>query len=394
VFYKLTDAVINRIILELRRFWSTHPKYQELVGNIQGKYSFDSRPQMGIIVKGGSASGVNLSWDNFIGTVISHIGLKHIGNNPGTSIEWIHEDAIAIQNNNGIFPSAPGLYFIDITKEDEFFVDVLQTVNGEALLISGETSFLQYGKFHPGSLTLWEYPSRFQLVEGTNYTADATTGEITFLIPPAQNTFIQADYRLPLPSTGPHKFAINQANNAAIPGVVMFFGNRVVVGDKLGILINAHRTPMSLEYGGRWSLNLDIDFFARDVHRQREIADRSLMYLWGIARSYLSTDGIEVLDASLGGESEEVYDETGDEYFFNSSLSMTVETEWSLRVPLLPAIQQILPYSLDDLARVAGLSDADLIKERGNIRLAEGFELRPFADPYFVGRNANYELIR
>ena len=112
MFYFLTAAAINRLIKEIRDYWATHPKYQDLVDNIQGKYSFEQRPQYGIVVKTGTANKVQLSADNFMGTVQSHVALAKIPGYQGNSCEWVREDALAIQANNGKFPSPAGVYYI------------------------------------------------------------------------------------------------------------------------------------------------------------------------------------------------------------------------------------------------------------------------------------------
>ena len=45
MFQHLTLAVRDRVIKELRDFWSDHPRYPDFAQNIQGKFSFDERPQ-------------------------------------------------------------------------------------------------------------------------------------------------------------------------------------------------------------------------------------------------------------------------------------------------------------------------------------------------------------
>ena len=51
------------------------------------------------------------------------------------------------------------------------------------------------------------------------------------------------------------------------------------------------------------------------------------MFLWATLRPSLIDEGIDLMEISMGGESEEVYDENADDYFYNSSISMTVQTE-------------------------------------------------------------------
>ena len=103
MYYVLSHALTRRFIEELRGFWSYHPRYRDdLVNNIQGKYAFDERPQHGIIVKNSGGSLVKMAADNFIGTVHSHAYLTKVDGFNGTFIEWVREDAVAIQRNGGI----------------------------------------------------------------------------------------------------------------------------------------------------------------------------------------------------------------------------------------------------------------------------------------------------
>ena len=55
-----------------------------------------------------------------------------------------------------------------------------------------------------------------------------------------------------------------------------------------------------MEYGGRWDLTMDFDVVSRDVYAQQEIADQTIVYIWGVLRPYLSSEGLEITD-SLGG---------------------------------------------------------------------------------------------
>jgi len=389
MYFQLSEALVNRFTIELRRFWATHPLYPDLVENIQGKYSFKERPQYGIIVKPGGTNGVHLSADNFVGTVISHLALKKIGQYPGLSVEWVIEDATAIQNNGGRFPTQAGIYFLDIQKTPGgrsyvFYVDVLLDVRGEAVMMTSPTEgVLQAGKYHAGTLRLFEAPGGFMLKEGEHYVGDPATGKITLTTPLPSNNYLIADYRFPGDTTGPHELPLNGANNRAIPGVVIAFGDRVQDNDKVVIVVENRRSPCASEYGGRWEMSMDLDIIARDVHACRKIADYSLMHLWGEARPGLSTHGIELMEISGGGEAEEVYDETGDDYFYNASISLSVQTEWAVRVPFSGELRQVATYD----------TSVPIDVSTYNIKIAEGFEMHPFTDPYFVGRNPNFETV-
>lgn len=389
----MTEAIKRRVILELRRYWSHHPKYPDLPDHIQGKYSFRERPQYGIVVKTGSANRVDLSPDNYIGIVRSYVYLTRVNGYNGLAIEWVREDLLAIQRNNGRFPSQPGVYYIDLTQDNEFYVDSLLDVRDEAVIASSPTEAQLQHPFIAGTLLLYEMPTGYQLVEGVNYTADPATGTITLLRPLANNQYLLADYRYQGPTSGPWVIHENRSNNQAIPGVVLAFGRRNKKGDRMAVVVQPIRDSAALEYGGRWDLQVEVDIIARDVYAQQEIADQSVIYLWGVARSYLSTEGLEMTDCSMGGESEEIYDETGDEYFYNSTISLTIQTEWKVYVPLVATLRQAIPLTREQAAATAALTDDEVAQVNNNIRLLEDLGLEQIRDPFFIGKTATYEVV-
>lgn len=398
MYYFLTEALKRRFIYELRRYWSYHPKYREIVDFIQTKYAYDERPQMGIVLKTSSANHVALAADNFQGTLWSHLHLAKVQNYPGLAVEWVREDALAIQQNQGVFPSPPGIYYIDIVDNgQEFYVDPLLDVFNENVVRVTDTEFQLQNGFLAGSLRLWQMPGNFQLFEGVNYSVDPETGSITMFDAVPANTWISADYRYPAESTGPWPIRENFAQNKAIPGAVLAFGRRVEGGDRLAVVVSSHRQPAALEYGGKWEISLDFDVVARDEQAQMEITDQTIMYLWGVLRSHLSSDGIEVLSVNMGGETEESYDETADDYYYNASFSVSCETDWAIYVPLSAQIRRLSPQSLAQSQTAASLSDEELIDaEEQNFLVVEnlGLDLKPWDDPFFDRCSKTFEVIK
>jgi hypothetical protein len=391
VYFRLTEAVKRRFIYELRRFWSYHPRYQDIVGNIQGKFSFSEQPQTAIIVKNGGGSHVSLSADNYVGVVNSYVYKALCQNYPGVFLEWVREDAKQIQDNGGRFPSPPGVYYIELTEEDQFYVDPLLSVYGEQVLQLDENTGQLSQPYLDKSLYLYEMPNGFLLQEGANYTADPTTGTITLTHPLTGGRYLVADYRYAAPSRGPFKLNPMYADKDAIPGVVLAFGRRCKKGDRVAVVVQGSRQPASLEYGGRWELTMDFDIMARDVYAQQEIHDYTVTYLWGVARNRLSSEGIEIKDISLGGESEEPYDDTGDDYFYNASFSITIETDWAVHVPLNAMMRMVAPLTLEEAGIIA---NQPAPTETGNIDMLESLGLQSFSDPYFVDKSHHYEVIR
>lgn len=395
MYFQLTSALKRRFIEELRRYWGAHPRYRDdLVNNIQGKYSFDERPQYGIIVKTSGATKVDLSPSNFMGTLESYVFLAEVGNYPGLSIEWVREDSIAIQNNNGVFPTLPGVYYIRLTQEDEFYVHPLLDVQDEVVTQIAPTTVQLQHPYVAGSLRLFLQPSAYLLQEGTDYVGDPATGEITLTRPLELNTFLVADYRYEGTTSGPYKIIQNRANNTAIPGAVLAFGRRNQAGDRLAVVVQQTRSPAAHVYGGRWEVGLDFEVIARDVYAQQEISDFSVVYLWGIARPRLSSEGLEITDVSLGGESEELYDETGEEFYYNATFTLSVQTEWEIHVPIYGEIRRVSDLTSEQQQALSGLSPEQLAGVSSNIKMLESLGLLSIRDPFFTGRNRNFELIR
>ena len=153
---------------------------------------------------------------------------------------------------------------------------------------------------------------------------------------------------------------------------MLAFGRRSKKGDRFAVVVTPTREDAYMEYGGRWDLSIDIDIVARDVNSQMEIADQTAMFLWATLRGNFVDQGLDITEVSMGGESEEVYDENGDDYFYNSTIAMTVQTDWFAFVPILP---RILTY-------------AETVKG-----LPQGLTLAAYQDPFFGAKFASYETV-
>lgn len=403
----MTERIQRLFIGELRKFWQYHPEYSEIVEHIQGKYSFRERPQFGLIIKNSSGNHVSLASDNYQGIVQSYVSLAHVEGYPGLSVEWIRENALAIQANNGLFPLNPGIYFLDFCTADgvptdqEFYIDPILDVAAETLLKVNDTQYqLLQGKYLQGSLRLFRMPGNIPLIEGTDFTGDPDTGSIILQEElPYPEDFLSADYRYPGETTGPWLVEKDRALVDPLPGVVLSFGRRVSKGDRLAVIVTRNRQLAALEYGGRWEFTMDIDVIARDVHAQREILDLSMMYLWAIARPRLSSMGIEIATISTGGESEEPYDDNGDDYFYTGSVSIQIQTDWSTHIPLGIILRRVDPvqtyhtgnstavFNTPEYKSYSGLSDEQLNQTNLQFQLLSNMNLAPY-DPFYTGKFA------
>ena len=257
MFYFLSEAVKRRLIQELRNFWASHPMYEDIVDNIQGKYSFRERPQYGIIVNTSGASHVQISPDNFMGHISSYCALAKVDNYPGLSLEWIREDTLQVKQNNGRFPSPPGVYYLEVTEYDkstntgQFYVDRLLDKNDDQPTFANNVGQLMHKPLQ-GTVVVYEMPSGRMLTEGGAYSINYETGEITLANELRRGLHLSVDYRYPGPTSGPHPLRAMRADPHTIPGVVLAFGTRAQKGDRMAIIVSAKREMAYMEYGGKW----------------------------------------------------------------------------------------------------------------------------------------------
>jgi hypothetical protein len=393
MYYYLVQALKRRLILELKDSFARHPIYEKVVPFIQNRFSFEERPQYGIVVKGSSANKVSLSADNFIGSIMSHVMLAYVGA-PVYPLEWVREDLACLKANHDKMPTPPGIYYMEILEAPDtpqttgsFILDPLLTVNDEPVLrfITGIENEAQLQQLPvPGTLRLWEN-RKFLLIEGKHFTIDSS-GAIKLLTRSSPGSVLTADYRYAISSVGPIQFQWNKADFTTLPGVVLAFGKRARKGDKVAIVVYEDRVEAAKAYGGRTDASFDLDVIARDPMQMEEMADLLVMYLWGQKRDSLSSEGIEITDVSIGGEAEEIYDETGDDHFYNASLSIQVQADWEIHIPLPLTISQVTATTPEMDSAVVPSTSSTII---GDVQSPLFFA----TFPVIAGRNNNFERI-
>lgn len=399
MYGNLTNSIVDIFIEELRSFWSTHPRYKDLVDNIQGKFVYKSRPQRGIVVKTSGGSNIRLQADNFQCTVCSYVTLAKTDRHPGVSLEWAREDSSAIGRNGGSLPTKPGVYYITITRSKldsngspigshEFVVTPNYEINNEAINMVDETHGFVGRPYIGGSLRINEVPSGYLMEPGRDYNEDAETGEIILAEPLPRNSYLLSSYYYLGDDIGPFSIKQDTANYSALPGIVLAFGRRITPNDRMAVVVTGRREPSALEYGGRWELSVEIEMWARDVDDQREMTDMMMVWIPSVLRARLCKYGIEIKDTSFGGESEEPYDNTADDYFYGSSMSMSIETDWSIHVPILSRIWKIENFS-DSVIEINNL----LFYADRRMREIRNLGLRSFEDPYFIGIDRKFESV-
>jgi hypothetical protein len=377
MYYNLTGALKRRLVLEFKDAFSRHPVFEKATPYIQSKYAFQERPTFGMIVKGSGGNQMQLSADNYIGTIVSHVMLAYYGE-PTHPLEWVREDLSAIRANDDIFPSVPGVYYIEVlnaptnvTEPGQFVIDPLLTITQEYVSVSNRTAQLK-NKPVKGTVRLYEN-AYYMLTQERDYTID-TEGKITFPpgFEPKEGVF--ASYRTAAPSSDPIDFYWNQPNMTAIPGAILAFGKRARLGDKVAVVVSQDRRDTALAYGGKFAMSFDIDIIASDPTQAEEMSDFACMSLL-LKKSNFESEGIELVEITPGGEVEEQRDETGDLYSYNVPLSVQLRADWEAHIPLALTISKV-STSLN------GVSSTQMVHP--NLM---------GATPILVGRNNDFERI-
>ena len=343
----LTAATKRRVIELLRSILTTHPRYENDAKNVQNKFSFQERPQRGIIVTNASASRVVLSAQNYIGRLNSFLMQFPVGTSPGTSLEWVRENQSLLEQfsrERNVFPSPPGVYILKITKlpdvarsiPGEFILDPILTVTNEPLIIFNSAvdtiGHLSRENLYPGSVRLW-LDGRRPLLDGVDYEVNDTSGEVTFLKTTPIGEVVFADYRYVTDTQGPFYFKEEVFNTTALPGAVLAFGDRPRDCDQIAIVVTEDRTSVAELFGGKFEVNFDLTVFARDAEDREKMSDYVVVKVLE-AQDSLGFEGLELLDISPTGESEEIYNAEIDDYYYDGSVSITFRVDWETQVPL------------------------------------------------------------
>lgn len=321
----LTSATKKRVIREIQQILRDHPRYREDSENVSNSYSFEERPSRGVIVNGTSGDRVRLSADNYIGRVSSFVMQAPLQNFPGTSVEWVTENQRyleTISRKRDVFPSPAGVYTITVISvpdeptdtPGEFTVDTVLSVVAEPLItFTGSADYhasLARDAVYPGSVRLW-LDGRRALVEGTDFSVDYATGDITFLVDTPSGSFVTADYKYAVPMRGPYQFQSEQFSTEAVPGAVVAFGDRVQKDDKVAVVVFPHRQEAADVYGGKFEVAFELLAFTKDTDDRERMADYITVKLLEL-QNRMGFEGLEIVDLSPGAESEEVYNDASD----------------------------------------------------------------------------------
>jgi len=242
--------------------------------------------------------------------------------------------------------ASPGVYLIDFTADNQFWVTPSGIVDGEVVIgvTTGTESSanLINGNVHTGTddlyLTTLSDEAPQQLVRGTDYSINYLSGEITLLMPLPSHMRLTADYRYdPNISTGPYTVSPYQEIHTAIPGAVLCVGRRAKSGDRNIVLVSQFREEQAKIYGGHWEMSISTGVISKDTMQMEEMTDQIVNHLWGIRKNILEFEGITLIRVEPTGETEEVYIDSTQDLYYESSVEINVQTEW----------QEFVPYQYD-----------------------------------------------
>lgn len=399
----LTSATKKRLIWELKKILYEHPRYRSDSENVRNKFSFEERPQRGVIINGTSADRVRLSANNYVGRLKSFVGHSPAKNHLGTSLEWVKENQLYLEKvspTRNVFPSPPGVYLLKILTlpndprniPGTFILQPNLTVTDEPLIqFASDTDTigqLSRENIYSGSIQLW-LDGKHPLLYGVDYTADYDSGAITFLKTPPVGSTVFADYRYQIEDQGPFQFKNETTNLTAIPGAILAFGDRIQECDEIEIIVTESRAEVADVFGGKFEVHFDLIVFARDSEDREKLNDYIVAKILE-RQNYWGFEGIELIDVAPGGESEEIYNEELDAYYYDGSIALSMRVDWEIHVPLVITSTRTDPISKTE-EQNKGFLDGSYTWD----------QLQAISDPsqiagmdIIIGKNIGYEHVR
>ena len=261
---------------------------------------------------------------------------------------------------------SPGIFRIEFTEDNQFIIYPIYTVGGEVLF--GETTGHETTAqllmdpivsgagptaLYPNTDQLLLYhinatPSDFpiELARGTDYSV-TSGGLITFLKPVEPRFRMVADYRYSHHglALGPFTFSEYQEVHYALPGVVLCMGRRAKKGDRQVVRVSEFRELQAKIYGGHWEMSMNLALISKDSRQIEEMTDQVINWLWAVRKNQLEYEGISLTRVEPSGESEESFTDNVTDFYYESTVDISLMTEWQRFVPHLYRIEH---FSIDE----------------------------------------------
>lgn len=346
MYYLLTRQLKNIIKDELQAHYQLHPWLDDV--DVVTMQPLKERPSRGVVVATGGTNFTQLSGDQHLGTLSGYPILARIKDKPCQAIEWVKEDYVYSQGGNELSPA--GKYFIEITSETEFTVSKQFKIVDEIIVedaAGGETSFnLAHENIVEGSEVVTANDP-FTIFEGGQYIMDYDNGVFRWKdaggVPEGWDLSITYEYQHEVTDT--YTYEKMRANNKAIPGVVLAFGDRVAIGDRQVVIIQEERSTTHIVKGGVHTIDVELAFTAKDLDTLGAMVDIASMFFWATDKDRFDDEyDVMIQELSIGSEAAEMYDDTTGEYEYVNTISMTCMCSWNVFYPLPRIISIIWPY--------------------------------------------------
>lgn len=398
----LTNVSKKRLIDNIRRVLQKHPIYREDSQNVKNKYAFTERPRRGVIIDNTSGDLINLSADNYIGTISSFVMLTRDKKCPGIFIEWVTENLHFLEKfdkKRRIFPTEPGVYVFTITEvPDEarnipgkYEIEPIITIPNEPLITFGSSTDLEAQleneNIYPNSVRLW-LDNRVPLIPNVDFEVNFETGAVKFLKTPPVGGTIFADYRVHKPKVGPVCFYPETTDTDSIPGAIIAIGDKIEKGDSAAIVVSETRADTAKVYGGKFEMSFDITTFSRDAEDREKLTDYIVSEIIN-QKSEQEFDGFELLDISPGGESEEIFNPDTDEYYYDGTINASFRVNWEAYESLPIQVWRVTAVTQKE-EQEKGLLDGTYTEDAINVAASK---LELLGIPVVIGGKITYERI-
>jgi len=348
MYYAISNALKKKLTLIFQEIFDKHPIFNKT--QVFTKFPDEERPKFALLIRSASGSSQKLGMDNYGGIKHAFSSLANLVDTKGNSIEWVRDDTRNLKNI-----SAPGFYIVNMIEEKRFTVDPILLIDNESLnmvIVAGKDgAILKNTPVNPDSEVIMAQDNII-LKRGIEYTIDYSNGNIIFTDPVQDLGTLSADYQCLVEQLGPFDIDYYMANNTAIPGVIMAFGDRLRQGDEQVVVVDKESREAAKIFTGRWTMSIDLIGISQDPDQQERLVDYAVSTFWAEYQHKLTEEGIAIGDFSLSGESEDMELEVPEEYFYTGGISFTMETDWELEVPLISEVRNVnISLGLDSLKK-------------------------------------------
>jgi len=339
MYFALSNALKKRFVMLFQEIFLKHPIFNKV--EVFTKFPEEERPKHALMVRSLSGNSMKLGLDNFVRVAVQYSSLANLKGIQGNSIEWVTDDKKGI--DEGIL-SAPGFYIVKMTSDKSFNVTPFLIVDDEKLdiqYIEGKKgTYLKNKPINPFTDIIFS-DTKIDLKRDIDYTIDYTTGKILFKTSIEEFESLFIDYQTVCQTSQDHNIEPYMASTAAIPGVILAFGDRLKEGDEQVVVVSKEMRDVAKVFGGRWQCSLDLVGISQDDDQVERLVDYAVSMFWAEWQDKLIDEGINVFDFSLSGESEDLELENAEEYFYTSGISFTAEVDWQLAIPLVAEIRRV-----------------------------------------------------